>query len=103
MVALTPVDFAGMSRQTSVHDLERLVQSFHTLIAVETVEEDRVRSILMEVATRLNVPFLEWSSNGGLRRRVGGEIEGTRDPLSVLQRIEEMQKTESIYLLKDFA
>ena len=45
----------GMSRATSVHDLERLVQSFHTLIAVETVEEERIRSILMEVATRLSV------------------------------------------------
>ena len=34
-----------MSRQTSVHDLERLVQSFHSLIAVETVEEERIRSM----------------------------------------------------------
>ena len=70
-----------MSRQTSVHDLERLVQSFHTLIAVETVEEERVRSILLEVATRLSVPLYEWSLNGGLRRRVGGELEGVRNPV----------------------
>ena len=91
-----------MSRQTSVHDLERLVQSFHTLIAVETVEEDRVRSILMEVATRLSVPFVEWSLSGGLSRRTG-EIDGTRDPLSMLQRVAESRGEDAIYLLKDFA
>ncbi|HEU4520558.1 MAG TPA: AAA family ATPase [Thermoanaerobaculia bacterium] len=91
-----------MSRQTSVHDLERLVQSFHSLIAVETVEEERVRSILMEVATRLGVPLYEWSLHAGLRRRVGGDLEGTKDPLSMLQRIEEVHNTDAIYLLKDF-
>src|SRR5688572_2637462 len=82
--ALVPLDFADMSRQTSVHDLERLVQSFHSLIAVETVEEERVRSILMEVATRLNVPLYEWSLHAGLNRRISGELEGTKDPLSML-------------------
>ena len=90
-----------MSRQTSVHDLERLVQSFHTLIAVETVEEERVRSILMEVATRLTVPFFEWSLNTGLSRRTG-ELDGTKDPFSMLQRIAESRE-DGIYLLKDFA
>ena len=79
-----------MSRQTSVHDLERLVQSFHNLIAVETVEEERVRSILMEVATRLNVPLYEWSLHAGLSRRISGPLEGTRDPLSMVQKIEEI-------------
>lgn len=92
-----------MSRQTSVHDLERLVQSFHSLIAVETVEEERVRSILMEVATRLNVPLYEWSIHAGLSRRVTGELEGTKDPLTMLQRLEEIHNGEAIYLLKDFA
>ncbi|HUP47698.1 MAG TPA: AAA family ATPase [Thermoanaerobaculia bacterium] len=90
-----------MSRQTSVHDLERLLQSFHTLIAVETVEEERVRSILMEVATRLTVPLFEWSLHGGLKRRIGNEMEGTKDPLSMLQRIEEIHSGDAIYLLKD--
>ena len=92
-----------MSRQTSVHDLERLVQSFHSLIAVETVEEERVRSILMEVATRLNVPLYEWSLHAGLNRRISGELEGTKDPLSMLHRIEEIHNGEAIYFLKDFA
>ncbi|MGZ8867228.1 MAG: AAA family ATPase [Thermoanaerobaculia bacterium] len=92
-----------MSRQTSVHDLERLVQSFHSLIAVETAEEERVRSILMEVATRLNVPLYEWSLHAGLSRRVSGELEGTKDPLTMLQRLEEIHNGEAIYFLKDFA
>ncbi|HUP46240.1 MAG TPA: AAA family ATPase [Thermoanaerobaculia bacterium] len=92
-----------MSRQTSVHDLERLVQSFHSLIAVETVEEERIRSILMEVATRLRVPFYEWSINAGLSRRSVPEVEGTRDAFPMLQRIEETHTGDAIYLLKDLA
>ena len=89
-----------MSRHTSVHDLERLVQSFHCLIAVETVEEERVRSILMEVAARLAVPLYEWSMHGGLERR-GVSIDGTRDPLTMLQRIRETHAGDALYLLKD--
>lgn len=89
-----------MSRHTSVHDLERLVQSFHCLISVETVEEERVRSILMEVAARLAVPFYEWSMHGGLERR-GMSVEGTRDPLTMLQRLRETQTGDALYLLKD--
>ena len=84
-----------MSRQTSVHDLERLVQSFHNLIAVETVEEERVRSILMEVATRLNVPLYEWSLHAGLNRRIkdAGAIEkvsGENDTREALRQGESL-------------
>ena len=35
-----------MSNRTSVHDLKSLVLSFHSLIAIETVEEERVRMLL---------------------------------------------------------
>ena len=90
-----------MSRQTSVHDLESLVQSYHSLIVVETVEEERVRSIVMEVATRLQAPMVEWSISDGLRRRSGTTLEGTKDALSMLQRIDEIHERDSLYLLKD--
>ena len=92
-----------MSRRTSVHDLERLVLSFHSLIAVETVEEERVRSILHELAANLQLPFYEWSLTAGLHRRFGIVLEGTKDPLSMVNRIEEIHDTDAIYLLKDFA
>jgi hypothetical protein len=41
------------------------VLSFHSLIAIETVEEDRVRSLLMEVTMDLKLPFFEWSLTSG--------------------------------------
>jgi MoxR-like ATPase len=90
-----------MSRQTSVHDLERLVQSYHSLIVIETVEEDRVRSVLMEVAARMKAPLYEWSVTDGLTRRAGMELEGTRDALSMLQRIDQVHDGDAVYLLKD--
>jgi hypothetical protein len=91
-----------MSRRTSVHDLERLILSFHSLIAVETVEEERVRSILHEIAANLSFPFYEWASTTGLQRRHGIALEGTRDPLQALQRIDEIHDGDALYLLKDF-
>jgi AAA+ superfamily predicted ATPase len=92
-----------MSRRTSVHDLERLIQSFHSLIAIETVEEDRVRSILFEVATNLKLPIFEWSVTLGLQRRMGMSVEGSREPAALLQKIDNLHDGEAMYLLKDFA
>ena len=90
-----------MTRQTSVDDLERLVQSYHSLIVIETVEEERVRSVLLEVAARMKSPLYEWSVTDGLTRRTGMELEGTKDALSMLQRIEQVHDGEALYLLKD--
>ncbi len=92
-----------MSRRTSVHDLERLIQSFHSLIALETGEEERVRSILFEVANNLRLPLFEWSMTMGLQRRMGMAVEGSREPASLLQKIENIHDGDAIYLLKDFA
>src|SRR5689334_12345113 len=92
-----------MSRRTSVHDLERLILSFHSLIAVETVEEERVRSLLHEIAANLRLPVYEWSITTGLQRRMGMVLEGTKDPLMALQRIDEIHEGDALYLLKDIA
>ena len=92
-----------MARHSSIDELERLVLSFNSLIAIETIEEDRVRSMLMEVATRLRLPFFEWSVTTGLARRMGMIEEGTTDPQTMLNRIGEMASEEAIYFLKDFA
>jgi SpoVK/Ycf46/Vps4 family AAA+-type ATPase len=94
-----------MARPTSVHDLERLILSFHSLIAVETPEEDRVRSILIGVAANLKLPLYEWSITAGLERRssTGTTLEGTRDPQALLDRIAEIHDGDAIYLLKDLA
>ena len=92
-----------MHTQSAVHDLQTLVLSFHSLIAVETVEEERIRSIVREVARNLSLPLYDWSLTGGMSRSLGVHIEGTTEPLALLRRIEDIHETDSIYLLKDFA
>ena len=86
-----------------MHDLKSLVLSFHSLIAIETVEEERVRSLIHEVAVDLNLPMFEWSLTDGFHRFAGAAIGETRDPLAVLRHIESIAANDAIYLLKDMA
>src|SRR5438093_7736115 len=91
-----------MSHRSAVHELKTLVLSFHSLLAVETVEEERIRSLLMEVANDLRLPFYEWSVTEGLRRLRGPTVDTTQDALTALRHIERMDG-DAIYLLKDLA
>ena len=91
-----------MSHRQSVHDLRSLVRSFHSLIVIETVEEERARAILGEVATELNQSLFEWSVTSGFRRGFGLAIGNTHEALAMLKHIAEMTG-EGIYLLKDLA
>ena len=43
---------------TSIHDIKTLILSFHPVVVIETVEEDRVISILSRVAAQLSLPYL---------------------------------------------
>lgn len=91
-----------MSHRRAVHDLRSLIRSFHSLIAVETVEEDRVRAIVAEVATELQQPLFEWSVTSGFKRGFGLAIGHTHDPLDMLKHMAEL-RGDAIYLLKDIA
>ena len=87
--------------RTSVHDLKSLVLSFHSVIAMETVEEDRACSLLREVVTDLRLPLFEWSITDGLNRLQGATVDGTKDPLAALTHIAGIDDTDAVYLLKD--
>jgi hypothetical protein len=89
-----------MSHRSAVHELKTLVLSFHSLLAVETVEEERVRSLLIEVASDLRLPFYEWAATEGLRRLRGATLDATQDALSALRNIDSFTG-DGIYLLKD--
>ena len=92
-----------MSLSTSIHDIKTLILSFHPVIVMETVEEDRVFSLLRSTALELEMPLFEWSITQGLIRAPGvSSMYGTADPLSLLGTLEGMD-TQSIFLLKDFA
>jgi AAA+ superfamily predicted ATPase len=90
-----------MSRSRSaIHDLKTLVLSFHSLLAVETVEEERVRSLLIAVSNELRLPFYEWSLTDGLRRLRGATVDVTHDALTALHHIEKFD-FDAIFLFKD--
>ena len=86
-----------------VDDLKTLVLSYHPLIVIETVEEERVETLLAGLAARLNVQMMEWSVTSGLRLRDAQKaIYGTADPRQMLAYIGE-SSGDAIYWLKDFA
>ncbi|HJT15896.1 MAG TPA: AAA family ATPase [Thermoanaerobaculia bacterium] len=91
-----------MSHQSAIHELKTLVLSFHSLLTVETVEEERVRSLLIEVASELKLPFWEWSVTEGLRRLRGATMDMTTDPVQALKNIDRLDD-DAIYLFKDLA
>jgi hypothetical protein len=92
-----------MSLSTSIHDVKTLVLSFHPVIVIETVEEDRVFSLLQSTALELRMPFYEWSITTGLVRVPGkSSVYGTGEPMNLLSTLQQMD-TQGIFLLKDFA
>jgi len=91
-----------MSPQSAAHELKTLVLSFHSLLAIETVEEERVRSLLIEVSNDLRQPFWEWSVTDGLRRLRGATMDMTQDALMALKNINALEG-DAIYLFKDLS
>ncbi|MBF2097705.1 MAG: AAA family ATPase [Gloeomargaritaceae cyanobacterium C42_A2020_066] len=92
-------------RPTRVPDLKTLILSFHPLIVMETVEEDRVQTLLQAVATSIPIALFEWSVTRGLIRSpctVGRALHGTNEPLTALQNMAEYT-VEGIFWLQDFA
>ncbi len=94
-----------MSLATTVHDLKTLVLSYHPVVVIETVEEERVRHLVGATAAGLGLPLFEWSVTRGLRRAgapPGGAIAGTADPLGALRHLSTLT-IEAIVVLADFS
>lgn len=93
-----------MALSTSVHDIKALVLSFHPVIVIETVEEDRVTELLASVATQARLQFYHWSLTQGLGRHHAPAVRHgvTADPKDLLNHLRSLT-VEGIYLLKDFA
>jgi len=93
-----------MPPPTSLHDIKLLVQSYHPLIVIETVEEERARALMLAAAQELRMPLFEWSVTRGLLRE--GEPPSpqriTADPAAALPHIGSLT-VEAIFLLKDFS
>ncbi|MBE7380357.1 MAG: AAA family ATPase [Leptolyngbya sp. SIO1E4] len=107
-----------MTFSSSVRLFQTLVTSFHAAIVIETVEEERVRTLINTAVNDLQMSVFEWSVAQGLTRSQGNihnrwtneyappgsqtpqAIEATKEPLDVLKHIQEMQ-FQAIYWLKD--
>jgi hypothetical protein len=57
-----------LSLAASIHELQTLVMSFHPAIVIETVEEERVQTLLQEATQEMQMQLLEWSITKGLAR-----------------------------------
>ena len=103
----------------SLHHLQTLLLSFHPIIVIETVEEERVLSLLDKATEELQIPAYDWSIAQGMGRLQGSQnhwkndyappgasrpqpIKGTTEPLDVLQNIQS-KPTRGLYWLKDFS
>ena len=91
-----------MALSTSVHDLRTLIRSHHPLVVIETVEEERVFSLLQSVTAQERMPLFEWSVTRGLTRTDESQTMSklTSTPLAVLQHLHSLT-VEAVFWLKD--
>ena len=91
-----------MALSTTVHDLRTLIRSYHPLVVIETVEEERVFSLLQSVTAQERMPLFEWSVTRGLTRTDENPTlsKMTATPLSALQHLHGLT-VEAVFWLKD--
>jgi hypothetical protein len=109
-----------MTLKNSVQHFQTLVMSFHPVIAIETVEEERVATLINAACNDLQMAVFEWSIAQGLMRspenlhnrwqndysppgaKRNQAIGKTTEPLDMLRHIQDIN-FKAIYWLKDFA
>lgn len=92
-----------MGLSTSVHDLRTLIRSFHPLIVIETVEEERVSTLLQSVTAQERMPLFEWSLTRGLTNAEEPTLSKmTATPIALLQHLYGLT-VEAVFWLKDLA
>lgn len=109
-----------MAFKDSVQHFKTLVASFHPLVVIETVEEERVESLIQKACAEMQMAVFEWSVAQGLMRspdspdhrwqneyappgaKRGQALPKTTEPLDMLRHIQDMS-FRAIFWLKDFA
>jgi SpoVK/Ycf46/Vps4 family AAA+-type ATPase len=92
-----------VARASSLHDLKTLVLSFHPVIAIDTVEEERVEALADAVADELSMPVFVWTVTQGLLQKPTAHANrNTARPLDLLGHLRTLS-VEGIFLAKDFA
>ena len=83
-------------------ELRLLINSRYPIITVETSEQERLRELLVMIASELGVSFYTWSVTKGLGKLDGAPIYGTDQPEQALGNI-ALIEGDAIFLLRDFA
>lgn len=94
-----------MPGSTTIHDLKTLVSSYQSIIAIETLEEQRVGEFLLEVAEDLGVTLFDWTITRGVVKqgvKRDTHMGSTKEPDKMLGYIVGLQ-LDAVYHLKDFA
>jgi ATPase family associated with various cellular activities (AAA) len=116
----------SQSLTTGLQTLQTLILSYHPVIVIETVEEERVQNLLQAVTQEMGLTLMEWSATQGLTRSYsqapnGGQSEnrwhneyappstqkpaaheGTTEPDKLLEHLQAMT-TKAVFMLKDFS
>jgi len=79
------------------HELKTLIQSRHPIVTIDTVEEERVDSLLRAVAADLRVPFFTWTVTHGLQRLDVSDEARTAGDLSAEARSAKADGEHVIY------
>ncbi len=107
-----------MSLSERVNSFQNLILSYHPVIVIETVEEERVQSLLNGAVKEMQMQLYEWSITTGLGRSLldnrwveecappGSQkpavFDDTADPLQMLKYLRE-STFKGVFWLKDFA
>ena len=112
-------NFSQTNFSKSLHHFQTLLLSFHPIIVIETVEEERVLALLDKAAAELQISAYDWSIAQGISRLQGDQTawknqyappninrpqvdKATADPLDVLRNI-QTKSTRGLYWLKDLS
>jgi len=119
ILRLSPHASNSMTLIDRIHRFQTLLLSYHPVIVIETVEEERVQTLLNEAVQQMKIALFEWSLTRGLYRSPGANnrwtdetapagsqkpaaLERTIDPVDVLEHLQDVQ-LRSVFWLKDFA
>jgi MoxR-like ATPase len=95
-----------MTLAATLHELQTLIESHHSLIVLDTLEEERAQRVVDAASKSLGLSCYEWSVGSGLRqasaRESGGHgIATTEDPAQMLRHLQSLDRI-GLFLLKDF-
>ena len=92
-----------MSSTAWSHQLDLLIRARTPLIWVRSSEEVRVETLLSQAAVRLQSQLTRWNFIDGLSGTLNAEGVGSRQPMAMLQWLQNLDPSRSTLLLaKDF-